>query len=203
MAGRPHRPAERPTTVSEFLTWDDGTGIRYELVNGVAVAMAPASDRHGVIAMNIAAALSAKLPPGCKLRGEAGVLLPHRSDAFYVADAAISCAPPSDAAHVPDPVVIFEILSPGTAKEDRGIKLLDYRQIPTIRDIVLIAADSFRVEHWVRSGDGWTVRDVIGRDTKISLSGFDIEVRLAELYDGLTPAKPGRAKSPRRRAPAP
>ncbi len=203
MAGRPHGPVAHPTTVSEFLAWDDGTDTRYELVSGVVVAMAPASDRHGLVAANVIATLAPRLPPGCKIRSEAGVLLPHRADAFYVADAAISCAPPSDAAHVPDPVVIFEILSPGTVKEDRGIKLLDYRQIPTIRDIVLIAADSFRVEHWVRSGDGWTVRDVIGRDTRISLSGFDIEVRLAELYDGLPSAKPGRTKSPRRRAPTP
>ncbi len=97
-------------------------------------------------------------------------------------------------------MAIFEVLSPSTVKEDRGTKLRDYRQIGTVRDIVLIAADSFHVEHWVRSGDGWTVRDAIGRDTTITLSSFDIRLRLADLYDGVPMPEKSKAKAPRRRS---
>ena len=34
-------PAEKPTTVDEFLRWDDGTDTRYELIDGRIFAMAP------------------------------------------------------------------------------------------------------------------------------------------------------------------
>lgn len=200
MAGRTKRTSSLPSTVSDFLVWDDGSDRRYELIDGTVAAMAPASDRHAVIVMNIGGVLSAKLPAGCKLRGEAGILLPHRKDAFYLADAAISCTQAVADPYVPDPVVIFEILSPSTAKEDRGTKLQDYRQIATIRDIVLITADSFHVEHWIRSGDGWTVRDAIGRDTTIILSAFDTDLRLADLYDGVPMPEKAKAKAPRRRS---
>ena len=41
-------------TVAEFLEWPgDGTGTRYELVDGVLRAMAPASDNHGTIQTNL------------------------------------------------------------------------------------------------------------------------------------------------------
>jgi Uma2 family endonuclease len=33
--------AARRMTLDEFLIWDDGTGTRYELVDGVPLAMAP------------------------------------------------------------------------------------------------------------------------------------------------------------------
>ena len=33
--------AEKRMTVAEFLTWDDGTDTRYELIDGRPVAMAP------------------------------------------------------------------------------------------------------------------------------------------------------------------
>ena len=32
-------------TVDEFLAWEDGTDTRYELVDGVAIAMAPPAER--------------------------------------------------------------------------------------------------------------------------------------------------------------
>ena len=35
--------AEKLMTVAEFLTWNDGTDTRYELVRGKIVAMAPSS----------------------------------------------------------------------------------------------------------------------------------------------------------------
>ena len=38
-------------TVAEFLDWDprDAHGRRWQLIDGVPVAMAPAADRHGSI----------------------------------------------------------------------------------------------------------------------------------------------------------
>ena len=40
-------------TVAEFLTWDDGTDTRYELIDGRPVAMAPVTAGHSIIAVNL------------------------------------------------------------------------------------------------------------------------------------------------------
>ena len=48
-------------TVPEFLRWDDGTETRYELVGGRPVAMAPAKDPHGRIAVSAALEMRRRL----------------------------------------------------------------------------------------------------------------------------------------------
>jgi Uma2 family endonuclease len=41
--------ATRKLTLEEYLTYDDGTGTRYELVNGELVSMAVGTGKHGAI----------------------------------------------------------------------------------------------------------------------------------------------------------
>ena len=48
-------PAEKRMTLDEFLQWDDGTDMHYELIAGQIVAMAPPSRRHGTIIVNTGA----------------------------------------------------------------------------------------------------------------------------------------------------
>ncbi len=52
-------------TVAEFLTWDDGTDTRYELIDGRPVAMAPVAPSHSIIVVNLGsrAQIQASKPP--------------------------------------------------------------------------------------------------------------------------------------------
>ena len=45
--------ARRLMSATEFLAWDDGTDTRYELIDGVPVAMAPGGVNHAQIASNV------------------------------------------------------------------------------------------------------------------------------------------------------
>lgn len=42
-------PAIRRMTLEEFLSWDDGTDTRYELIDGFPVAMAPPAEAHRIL----------------------------------------------------------------------------------------------------------------------------------------------------------
>src|SRR5947199_5880658 len=104
-------------TLSEFLRWDDGTDTRWELIDGVPVAMAPPGVAHGRLAARLAgridAALSAR--PPCFVQSEAGIVRADRRDRFYVADLAVSCALPKAGQQITtEPVLIVEILAPST-----------------------------------------------------------------------------------------
>jgi Uma2 family endonuclease len=79
-------------TVEEFLAWDDGTGTRYELIDGVPVAMAPPSDPHGTIAVNVAVEIDRRLQqrPPCRAITEAGIRQGEHD--HYEADVAVTCA---------------------------------------------------------------------------------------------------------------
>src|ERR1700757_2634134 len=122
--------AIKPMTLGEFLRWEDGTDTRYELLAGFPVAMAPPAPAHGLLAaqlcIRIGAALQSRRP--CMVQVEAGIAPQDRDDTCYVADLAVTCRPPQRGDQLmSDPLLIVEILSPGTALYDRQNKVSDYR----------------------------------------------------------------------------
>jgi Uma2 family endonuclease len=99
-------PAEKRWTVEDFLVWNDGTDRRHELVDGQLVAMPPPSEAHAAIVINLGAELRSRLRLPCRVLGEAGILIADRSDTYYQADLAVTCALPDRARqHVLDPAV--------------------------------------------------------------------------------------------------
>ena len=51
-----------------------------------------------------------------------------------------------------NPIVIVEVLSPSTEAYDSGEKFRRYQQLASLREYVLVAQDSVRVEHYRRQG---------------------------------------------------
>jgi len=171
-------------SLAEFLEWDDGTDTRYELSGGRLLAMAPPSEAHGVVVMNLGRQIGNRLKPPCRVVAEAGILVPGRKDTWYQADLAVTCAPPTRGArHVTDPVLVVEVLSP-TAPHDRGTKLVDYREIASVREILLVASDSRRVELWRREGARWIVETLIG-DAGLRLEAIEADLPLSAIYENV------------------
>ena len=169
-------------TLESFLDWDDGTDRRYELIAGRPMAMAPPAEAHGTVVANIIGALASRLPDRCRVVSEAGVVLAGRNDTYYQADIAVSCSPIGpDSRWATNPVVLIEVLSPSTQAHDRGTKLPDYREVPSVQDIVLVSSDSRRVEHWHRADDGWHVRDLIG-DAELNLDSVGVSLPFETIY---------------------
>jgi Uma2 family endonuclease len=174
--------AEKRMTLAEFLEWDDGTDTRYELVRGKILAMAPPSARHSIIALKIGGVLEATLKRPCYAGANAGVIRPDRDDTFYEADLVVSCTPlDADTSTIPRPVVVIEVLSPTTAEHDRGSKLYDYRRIPSVQEIALVASEQRHVEIWRRRGPKWEVEDLIG-DATLALESVGVQVPFAAIY---------------------
>src|SRR5437868_8001516 len=104
--------AVRRMTLAEFLRWEDGTDTRWELIDGVPVAMAPPAVAHGVLAARLGgridATLSSRRP--CIVQSEAGIVRPDREDTCYIADLAVTCTPLEPGQQLMrDPVLIVEI----------------------------------------------------------------------------------------------
>ncbi|OHC75248.1 MAG: hypothetical protein A3G18_03145 [Rhodospirillales bacterium RIFCSPLOWO2_12_FULL_58_28] len=183
-----HAALKQPSrmTVEEFLAWDGDADTRYELAGGEVFAMAPPSVAHGGIIVNLAINVGTKLRPPCKAIAEVGICLPDRDDTFYQADLAVSCSPRTPGEHYLEaPVVIIEVLSPGTAGFDRGTKVPDYRTIPSVREIALASSTEIKLEIWHRTPDGWKVTDVVDEKAIICLASIDVEIPLSAIYDGV------------------
>jgi Uma2 family endonuclease len=181
-------PAIRRMTLAEFLRWEDGTDARYELLWGVPVAMAPPARAHGMLCARLGGVVDATLRTRrpCSAQTEAGIAWPDRDDTYYVADLAVTCSPYQRGEQlVRDPLLIVEILSPGTERHDRRTKLPVYRDIESVKEILLIDSESIYAEILRREGDRWITELVRGRDAILRLSSVDLQIAMAELYEGI------------------
>jgi Uma2 family endonuclease len=156
--------AVRRMALDEFLRWDDGSDTRYELIDGFPVAMAPPARTHR----------NAQI--------EAGILRPDRAASYYVADIAVTCAANERGRQaIVDPVLIVEILSPGAERHDRRTKLPVYRQIESVREVLLLDADCHYAELHRRDNDRWIVEIARGKEAAVFLASVDLEMTLADV----------------------
>ena len=120
-------------SLDEFLAWEREQSERYEFDGLVVRMMTGGSLDHSTITSNLWTALRDKLRgTGCRsFRGDAKVIA--NQGARYP-DLSVTFSPiAGDDDIVPAPVVVIEIISPSTAREDRGRKKLDYFATPSIR----------------------------------------------------------------------
>jgi Uma2 family endonuclease len=175
-------PARRAMTADEFLHWDDGTDIRYELVNGEIVAMAPPTDAHGSITGNAWGEIDARLRERSPCRGivEAGIRIDASN--HFKADVAATCAETRGELYVEEPFLIVEVLSEGSWRDDIGAKPQRYIQLPSIREIWLIDSRERWVEIWRRAEDTWIVTMPLRGSASSASAALEDDVQLDALY---------------------
>ena len=178
-------------TPEEYLALERAADFKSEYYAGEIVAMSGASFRHERIVVNLAATVHRILrgkpcqPNGGNLRVRV------RRTNFVYPDLTVVCGEPrfADSEHLDtilNPTVIFEILSPSTEANDRGIKWRLYQQIESLEHYVLIHQDSARVEVHTRQNDvDWILHAEEGLAGRIALPAIGAEIALADLYEGI------------------
>jgi Uma2 family endonuclease len=179
----------RPMTVAEFLEWPgDGSGRRFQLVDGELRPMSPGSPTHGTIQSKlcrlIGNALDAAGSP-CRIVTDPGVITArHAHINMRVPDLGITCTPDAPGQRaLPDPVVLIEILSPTNAT-DTWDNVWACTTIPSVREIVVVHSTRVLAELLQRGSDGrWPAQpDAIGADGTLRLESIDFACRLRAAY---------------------
>lgn len=167
-----------------FLEWEERQEERWEFDGFAPVAMVGGTEAHELIQANLVTALTSRLRGGpCRAFG-AGLKIEVAGRIRYP-DALIVCSPIMPRSTVRrDPVVVFEILSPGTEHVDRGHKLHDYLATPSIARYVLIEQAGVGVSVLTRLGARWA-GPVLWAGDAIPLPEAGIELPVDELYAGL------------------
>jgi Uma2 family endonuclease len=165
-----------------YLAYEQDQPVRHELVDGYLYAMTGATDRHEEIALNLASALRAHLRGG-PCRVYKGDLKIRVADDFYYPDVFVRCSEArGDPYFKTDPVLIAEVLSPGTQRYDRGDKRLAFFTLPTLSEYVLIAQDRMQVEVFRRSALAAPQQLEKPHDL-LRLESVGFSVSLSELYE--------------------
>jgi Uma2 family endonuclease len=168
-------------TVEEFVTWPGEPDTRYELIDGVPVAMNPPMAFHRIIAVNVAGVLRERLRgrKPCRAEAEAGIWI--NEDDYYVADLAVTCSPIKNTDRVEEPRLAVEILSKSTRTDDLGRKIPAYMEIASVREIWAIDSERRFVRVW-RRADDWNMKRYVGAATFRS-EVLEGALTLDEFYD--------------------
>jgi len=182
-----HPPARM--TVAEFIDWDTGdtSGAGWQLIDGEPVAMAPASQPHGALVIELARLLANHLldkGSPCRVVGEPGIV-PHVRAAqnFRIPDLGVTCSPDLTGIMVPDPVLLIEIMSPSNEAETWA-NVWAYTTIPSVREILIVHSTRVEAELLRRREDGnWPeTPEVIGPSGTLELASVGFSSPLAALY---------------------
>ena len=170
---------------------DEQSETRWELIGGQIVAMVGASIPHAKIANRVATAINNILGDGeCEaVTSDVRVHVEATGDNFYP-DVVLVCDDtefyPALPHTITTPLLIMEVLSPSTQRNDRESKLDAYRQIASLQHYLLVAQDRVLVHHYLRLDQTrWEFAAFHWRRETVPLSALGIEIALERIYRNL------------------
>ena len=176
----------RYLSVDEYLKFEEMSTIKHEYIGGELFAMTGATKRHNVITLNLGTAFHSHLRGGpCRAYVESVKvrLTVERNEILYYPDVSVACGPQDlDQVFLTDPRLIVEVLSPSTARIDRNEKALNYREIQTLEEYILVAQDKLEVTVFRRSED-WCARVMTLPDESAELRSIGLTLPLDRIYE--------------------
>ncbi len=179
-------PAYRKITADEFLNMDFGSDRKFELHDGMIVAMVGGLEPHSWVKGNIYSWLRTRLR-GSRCRPYDSDFAVQVSDTqVRYPDVSVFCdQPPREDLRrtkaLLDPTIVIEVLSPGTAAFDQGEKLAEYKGVPSIRTIAFVDPDAELCRTVERLEEGWL--DHIFSGTRgIVIPALDLTIPHADVF---------------------
>ncbi len=173
-------------TYSEYLALEEHANVRHEFFDGEIYGMAGGTPEHAAICTNVSTALNVQLRGrGCRVHSSDLLIRVLETGLATYPDVTVVCAraelDPANRNAITNPMVIVEVLSPGTAEYDRGEKLAHYERIPSLREVVLVAHDERLIEVWRRGdSDAWTRGEA--RSGSIRLASVNCTLDVDDVY---------------------
>ena len=172
-------------TVEEFLSWSERAPGRYELVDGEIFAQAAERAAHAKIKGRVFIALTQAIRkdglPCHALPDGMAVRIGTRS--LFEPDAQVYCGRElhDDALISQSPIIVVEVISPSTGRNDALGKLEGYFRLPSVRHYLILSPDEPLVIHHAR-GEGEMIQTRIFRSGVIALDPPGLRLDLAEIY---------------------
>ena len=172
-------------SVDEFLVWAEGRDGRWELQDGEPVAMSPERLLHAETKLEVAVALKsaiARAGAPCHAVPDGATVRISARTAFEP-DATVYCGPrlPPEAIEIPEPVIVAEVLSEGTARRDHGVKLAGYFSLPSLAHYLILDPERRTMIHH-RRGQGDVIETRILTGGPLRLDPPGLEVAVEELF---------------------
>jgi Uma2 family endonuclease len=169
-----------PMTLDAFLNWERRQELRYEFDGFASVAMNGGTLNHIAIGDNVVAALRDRLRSPCRVFSSSAKIIVAGHVRYP--DVTVTCSPIDGRSDIlPNPVVVFEVLSPSTAAVDRLTKNAEYAATPSIQRYVMLEQVRIGATVFARDGDRW-IGTVLLDDATLSMPEIGVDLALRDLY---------------------
>lgn len=181
-------------SIAEYLAFEARSETKHEYERGQILAMSGGTINHGLIGGKVyrtLAELLERVKKGCTAFNSDVKVYIQSVDSFVYSDTMVVCGPLETADVDPDsitnPILVVEVLSKSTAGYDRGDKFFKYRQLPSLREYVLIDQYQPVVESFFKREAGvWEISRAEGLDQTFPIKSLDLSLTLADLYADVT-----------------
>ena len=180
-------------SVQDYLAGEATSPIRHEYLGGQIFAMSGGSEQHNRIAGNIYACLLTHLRgSGCKTfiadMKVSIAIAKNTADIFYYPDVMVTCDPQdTEKYYKKHPCLIVEVLSPSTETLDRREKRLNYQNLPSLQEYVLVSQEEMKVEVYRPNDAGNWSGQILGKDDILELKSVGLTLTMADIYDEVLP----------------
>jgi Uma2 family endonuclease len=175
-------------THEEFLDREIQSPFRHEFRQGRIEMMAGGTRNSSLIASNFLVLLGQILADrDCEVHGPELLVHIENTLTSTYPDVMVICGSPSYADRreiiVDNPILVVEVLSPSTEDYDRGEKVDAYKQLPSLREFVLVNQKAAHVECFSLRPDGsWHHAEVSGMNACLTLESLGVEIPLGAIY---------------------
>ncbi len=178
----------KPMSREEFFQWAEAQEGRYEFDGFQPVAMTGGTNNHGLIVANIVFELRGRLKDrACRvLPAESGGVATVGENTRYP-DATVTCSPVQGQDRlIPNPVVVFEVVSETNAGTDRFTKMREYHEVPSIKRYVLVEQTSpVAVSYTRESNEPWAATP-LSIDDILAMPEIGIEIPVSDIFDSIS-----------------
>ncbi|MBX2921913.1 MAG: Uma2 family endonuclease [Chitinophagaceae bacterium] len=85
-----------------------------------------------------------------------------------------------------NPAVIIEVLSPSTRNYDSGEKFKLYRDIPALKEYILVDSESIHIEIFrLNESNRWELEEYNTSEEMLYIQTINESISLADIYDGV------------------
>ena len=178
---------QRKYSIAEYLEIENAAIEKHEYYKGEIFSMSGAKVPHNIISVNILGLLVSKLKgKPCKPFNSDQRIHVEKNTLFTYPDISVFCGEMftlhDDEWNALNPTVIIEILSPSTKNYDRGEKFKLYRDIPSLKEYILIDSECIQIEaFYINDNAHWELIEYKTLDETLMINSIKIGLTLTDI----------------------
>ena len=182
-------------SIEEYLQMEEKAVEKHEYYQCEIFAMSGSKVPHNIISGNVYFGLRSRLKgKSCQPFNSDQRIHVEKNTLFTYPDVSVICGDiltlKNDDWNVINPTILIEVLSPSTKNYDRGDKFKLYREIPSLKEYVLIDSESVNIEaFYINEQEHWELIEYKSLSETLRFSSIQIELVLQDIYEGTSLAQ--------------